>query len=87
MTSTIDSNFKRACFELRSERLFTLSLVVPVFNEVETVGLFLKRVTQVFGKISSINLDIVFVNDGSSIIHLGVCWNYREATRRYASLI
>lgn len=44
----------------------TLSLVVPVFNEIETVGLFLERVTQVFEKMSGINLDIVFVNDGSS---------------------
>jgi glycosyltransferase involved in cell wall biosynthesis len=66
MTSTIDNNSKRAYFEPRSEGLLTLSLVVPVFNEVETVGLFLERLTQVFGKISSINLDIVFVNDGSS---------------------
>ena len=37
-----------------------------MFNEVETVGLFLERVTQVFEKMSGINLDIVFVNDGSS---------------------
>lgn len=50
----------------RGDGSLTISLVVPVFNEVETVSLFLERVKQVFGKIPSINLDIVFVNDGSS---------------------
>jgi len=46
--------------------LIKLSLVVPVFNESETVGLFLERIKQVFGKIDTISLDIVFINDGSS---------------------
>lgn len=50
----------------RGDGSLTISLVVPVFNEVETVSLFLERVKQVFGKIPSINLDILFVNDGSS---------------------
>lgn len=65
MARVIDQS-RRAYFESRSEEELTLSLVVPVFNEVETVGLFLDRVTQVFAKISGINLDVVFVNDGSS---------------------
>lgn len=71
MMSTVDNNSKRVYFDPRSEATVTLSLVVPVFNEVETVGLFLDRVMQVFVKISSINLDIVFVNDGSSDNTLG----------------
>jgi polyisoprenyl-phosphate glycosyltransferase len=65
MARAIDQS-RRAYFESRSGEPLTLSLVVPVFNEVETVGLFLDRVTQVFAKISGINLDVVFVNDGSS---------------------
>ncbi len=71
MMSTVDNNSKRVYFDPRSEATVTLSLVVPIFNEVETVGLFLDRVMQVFVKISSINLDIVFVNDGSSDNTLG----------------
>ncbi|MDD7680885.1 MAG: glycosyltransferase, partial [Stecheria intestinalis] len=41
-----------------------LSIVVPCFNEEETVGLFYKAVTEV---LSQMNMDheIIFVNDGS----------------------
>ncbi len=60
----LDSS-RQESFDSREDGSLTLSLVVPVFNEIETVGLFLERVTQVFGEMP-INLDIVFVNDGSS---------------------
>jgi glycosyltransferase involved in cell wall biosynthesis len=43
-----------------------LSLVVPVFNEAETVGLFIDKVTQVFENQPSVDLEFVFVNDGST---------------------
>jgi polyisoprenyl-phosphate glycosyltransferase len=43
-----------------------LSLVVPVFNEAEMIGLFVDRVTEVFKHEAGIDLEIVFVNDGSS---------------------
>lgn len=43
-----------------------LSLVVPVFNEVETIPLFLERVTRVFEHQASLELEVVFVNDGST---------------------
>ena len=43
-----------------------VSLVVPVFNEAEAVGLFLDRVREVFADEWAVRLDIVFVNDGSS---------------------
>ena len=62
----IDNSRQEYLADSRGDGSLTLSLVVPVFNEVETVSLFLERVTQVFEKIPSINLDIVFVNDGSS---------------------
>jgi glycosyltransferase involved in cell wall biosynthesis len=45
---------------------FTLSLVVPVFNEEETVDLFINRVTAVFLSHTLIQLEIIFVNDGST---------------------
>lgn len=48
------------------EKVIKLSLVVPVFNEAETVGLFLDRVTQVFSGNPEIRFEVVFINDGSS---------------------
>jgi polyisoprenyl-phosphate glycosyltransferase len=43
-----------------------LSLVIPVFNEAETVNLFAERVTQVFATHTDIRVELVFVNDGST---------------------
>lgn len=43
-----------------------VSLIVPVFNEAETVDLFLDRVAQVFDPESSVRLKVTFVNDGST---------------------
>lgn len=43
-----------------------LSLVVPVFNEAETVALFLHAVNRVFLDQPLIALEIVFINDGST---------------------
>lgn len=42
-----------------------LSLVVPVYNEAETVSIFFERVTQVFSNHSNLKLEIIYVNDGS----------------------
>lgn len=43
-----------------------LSLVVPVFNEAETVSLFLNSVVAVFSEFADIKFEVIFVNDGSS---------------------
>jgi glycosyltransferase involved in cell wall biosynthesis len=43
-----------------------LSLVVPVYNEAETVRLFVDHVVQVFKERNEIQVEVVFVNDGSS---------------------
>ena len=43
-----------------------LSLVVPVYNEAGTLGLFLERVGRVFDQEFLVQLEIVFVNDGST---------------------
>lgn len=51
---------------MHSDSALYLSLVVPVFNEVETVDLFLDRVSRVFEHQASVRLEIVFVNDGST---------------------
>jgi glycosyltransferase involved in cell wall biosynthesis len=50
----------------RDEKDLILSLVVPVYNEAETVSLFLDRVDGVLSGISNIKFEIVFVNDGST---------------------
>ncbi|SFH26929.1 glycosyltransferase family 2 protein [Pseudomonas sp. NFACC45] len=42
-----------------------LSLVIPVFNEVQSIDLFIARVDRVFANESLVSLELVFVNDGS----------------------
>ena len=44
----------------------TLSLVVPVFNEAESIDLFIARISEVFTSEAQISLAMVFVNDGST---------------------
>lgn len=43
-----------------------LSLVIPIFNEAETVQLFLEKVNQVFDNQRSVSIEFLFVNDGST---------------------
>lgn len=43
-----------------------LSLVIPVYNEAETVDIFIDRVCLVFNTQPAIQLELVFVNDGST---------------------
>ncbi|QWD89984.1 glycosyltransferase family 2 protein [Polynucleobacter sp. MWH-Braz-FAM2G] len=44
----------------------TLSLVVPVFNEADSISPFINKINGVFSGRSDIHLEIVFINDGSS---------------------
>ena len=44
----------------------TLSLVVPVFNEEDSLDTFLRRINEVFQTQALIDLELVFVNDGST---------------------
>jgi glycosyltransferase involved in cell wall biosynthesis len=43
-----------------------VTLVVPVFNEQDTVSLFIESVKRVFDEFNWIDLDVIFVNDGST---------------------
>lgn len=52
--------------DARSLESLGLSFVVPVFNESETVSLFIERAKAVFDKFPAVNLEIIFINDGSS---------------------
>jgi len=42
-----------------------LSLVVPVFNEEESVSIFVSEIKKIFSSKKLINTEIIFVNDGS----------------------
>lgn len=44
----------------------TVTLVVPVYNEEDTIDLFIERVDSVFAHVAGIALELVFVNDGST---------------------
>ena len=44
----------------------TLSLVIPVFNEEDSLDTFLRRINEVFQTQALIDLELVFVNDGST---------------------
>jgi len=50
----------------RAAPKIALSIVVPVYNESETVELFLASIDQVLGNRDDISLQLVFVNDGSA---------------------
>lgn len=48
------------------ESTVRLSLVIPTFNEEKTIHTFVHRVNQVFTENPSIEIEFVFVNDGST---------------------
>lgn len=50
----------------RNMAKITMSLVVPVFNESKMISLFVDHVKSVFGQCNDIELEITFINDGSS---------------------
>lgn len=43
-----------------------LSLVVPVYNEAETIALFVERVESVLSDPSAVQVEYIFINDGST---------------------
>ena len=52
--------------QLDRSQAFTLSLIAPVFNEDEAVGFFIEKINEVFSSQALIELELVFVNDGST---------------------
>ncbi|UQZ91423.1 glycosyltransferase (plasmid) [Deltaproteobacteria bacterium Smac51] len=48
-----------------------LSLIIPVFNEADAVGLFIDKVTKVFEADPFIEIELIFINDGSTDETLG----------------
>ena len=60
----------------------TLSLVAPVFNEEETIKFFIDKVSTVFADSPQIQLELVFVNDGSTDATLDQLLEYQKHDRR-----
>ena len=58
-----------------------VSLVVPVYNEQETVEIFLNEVNNVLGSYQK--LEVVFVNDGSEDDTLSTLLTLAEICRRF----
>ena len=42
-----------------------ISIIVPCYNEEEAVPLFYREICRVFQEIPDIELELIFVNDGS----------------------
>lgn len=59
-----------------------VSLVVPVYNEAETVCFFLDQVSRTIGSEPSVRLEIVFINDGSSDATLDRLLEYQHQAPR-----
>lgn len=67
MTTELQVNFQTE----REERNcslgpLTISLIVPVYNEVETAGLFVERVAKLFNDPEEVVVEYIFINDGST---------------------
>ena len=62
----LNSNLLEDTVDARSIKNMGLSFVVPVFNESETVSLFVQRVKASFDKSATISIEIIFINDGST---------------------
>lgn len=59
-----------------------LSIVVPAYNEQEALPLFYKAITEIEDKLSSVDLELVFVDDGSKDSTLSVIKELREKDSR-----
>ncbi len=68
---------------LRSRMKVRVSLVLPVLNEEETIGLFLARIDAMVADNSGIIVDFVFVNDGSTDRTLDVLLGHQEQGRPF----
>lgn len=59
-----------------------LSLIVPVYNEEESVNAFFTRIDAVFADMEDVRLEIVFVNDGSTDNTLAALLQRRQSDAR-----
>lgn len=76
------TEMKRVNIDEQNSYSLRLSLVIPVFNEEETIGLFFERINQVFNDSGSIYLEILFVNDGSTDNTLNYLLEHQKKDQR-----
>lgn len=50
----------------------SLSLIIPVFNEQDAIPIFLQQINKEFGGDTELNIEMVFINDGSRDNTLGI---------------
>lgn len=48
------------------EEKLNLSLVIPVFNEEDTIDLFIKKIDETFKNLENLSIELIFINDGST---------------------
>ena len=51
---------------MRENKSTSLSLVIPVYNEASAIDAFMERTVQVLGSVPALELEFVFINDGST---------------------
>lgn len=55
-----------------------ISIVIPVYNESESLPLLYKRLNEVISQINNYNFEILFINDGSKDSTLDIIKQYRK---------
>lgn len=61
----------------------TLSIIVPVYNEAEVLGLFHQTLEQVLATLPAENVEVIYINDGSTDDSWSIM---NHLTSRYAAL-
>lgn len=60
-----------------------ISIVVPCFNEEESLPLFHKEISKLLEEMNYVNFELIFVDDGSSDKTLGILKYFKEQDRRF----
>ncbi|HJA07572.1 MAG TPA: glycosyltransferase family 2 protein [Candidatus Mailhella merdigallinarum] len=70
--------------ESRDIENIKLSLIIPVYNEVEAIPSFFLKINEVFSSIKAVSIEFVFVNDGSTDQTLNslLCYQKKDARIR-----
>jgi len=46
-------------------KLYTISIVVSVYNEEDIISMFFNKITDILSKVNKNYFEIIFINDGS----------------------
>jgi glycosyltransferase involved in cell wall biosynthesis len=59
-----------------NDQLIKLSVIVPIYNEELNIALFYNEITSQFLESSDVNLELIFINDGSSDKSISILKEY-----------